>query len=227
VLFDKLHRPPTKTRRIALLASLPARYFFWRFYVFNGLSIFGIYPPTFYSVSWALIILFFALLDGDWRASFFTAVFYIGAEQIIDVTRSAAYGYFTGGWPRQFTLERYIMNILQYLFVLGWTAAYYRIMVNLKIKMSLRNALITLAPPIVMFFVLTSFDEIALPLLERGDNIYRIGFMVGLIFFISHHLSFYLHVRQLKLFDLGMQNQTLQSQLESQIRQNRLVEGAH
>jgi sensor histidine kinase YesM len=119
-----------------------------------------------------------------------------------------------------------MMLNLQYLFVLGWTAFYYRIMKKRKINMSLRNALMTLAPPIAMFFVLTSFDEIALPLLEQGDNIYSIGFMVGLVFFISHHLSFYLQVRQMKLFDLQMQSQTLQSQLESQIRQNRLIEGA-
>jgi hypothetical protein len=226
VLFYKLHRPPNKARRIALLVSLPALYFFWRFYVFNGISIFGIYPPTFFAVFWAFIILFFALLDGDWRASFFTAIFYIGAEQIIDVTRMCAYGYITGGWPQPFTLERYMMLNLQYLFLLGWTVFYYRILINRKIEMSLRNALMTLAPPIAMFFLLTSFDEIALPLLERGDNIYSIGFMTGFIFFISHHLSFYLHVRQMKLFDLNMQSQTLQSQLESQIRQNRLIEGA-
>jgi hypothetical protein len=137
-----------------------------------------------------------------------------------------AIGYIKGEWFKQFTLERYIQHNLQYIFVLGWTLLYYRIMRNRKLNMSLRSALMALVPPIAMFLVLTHFDEIALPLLERGDNIYSIGFMVGLVFFISHHLSFYLYVRQLKLFDLEMQSQTLQSQLESQIRQNRLIEGA-
>ncbi|MDR3171937.1 MAG: GHKL domain-containing protein [Treponema sp.] len=226
VLFYKLHRPPTRVRRIALLVSLPALYFFWRFYVFEGISIFGIYPPTFYAVFWSLIILFFALLVGDWRSSLFTAIFYIGVEQIIDVTRMCAYGSITGGWPQSVSLERYVMFNLQYLFVLGWTVFYYWILKKRKIRIAIRNALMTLAPPIAMFLLLTHFDEIALPLLEQGDNIYSIGFMVGLIFFVSHHLSFYFYVRQLKMFDLQMQSQTLQSQLESQIRQNQLIEGA-
>lgn len=225
VLFYKLHRPPTKVRRAAMLVSFPVFYVLWRYFVYNDFTFVEMYPPVFYSFSWALGILFFALLTGGGRSSLFTAIYYIVSEQIVDVTRMCAVGWIRGGWFEPFSLERYTQAILHYLFILGWTVWFYRIMKEQRRNLPPRVWVINLVPPVAVFFLLTLFDQIATPLLEeQGINIYGIGMFTGIIFFLSHHYSFYLYLQQINGFDLTIQAQSLQSRLDAQARQNRLIE---
>jgi hypothetical protein len=224
ILFYKLHRPPAKARRIAMLISLPALYVFWMWIPLNKWMPQG--SGTANAVLWALIILFFALLAGDWRNSFFTALFYIGVEQTIDVTRHCAVGWFFGGFFKGGSAAYYIQSNAQYLFVLGWTVFYYLMMRGRSRVLSPRFWIMTVFPPFAAFWLLTYFSGTADPLLPEGINIYFNGLMFGLFFFISHHFAFYTHIRLITFSGLRMEAQTLQSQLEAQSRQNRLIEGA-
>lgn len=111
--------------------------------------------------------------------------------------------------------------------MLGWTVWFYRIMKGQRNALPPHIWIINLIPPSAVFFLITLFDLIATPLLEDQDiNIYGIGMATGLIFFLSHHYSFYLYIRQGVLHDLQIQTQILQSQIEAQTRQNKLIEEA-
>jgi hypothetical protein len=219
-LYCKLHRPPTLARRVALLVCMTVLYSYWM-WIMN--IPWGMVGDAFF---WAGMQLLFAFLAGDWRNSFFTALFYIGVEQVIDVTRSCAVAWIRGDWFASRSVAQYIQGNLQYLFVLCWAIFYYRTMRNRKRDMPWRFWIMTLGSPIAVFLLLTRFTELAEPLLYQGVNFFGVGAAIGIIFFISHHFSFYLYIRQMKLFDLEIQAATLQSHLGAQTRQNRLIEDA-
>jgi hypothetical protein len=128
------------------------------------------------------------------------------------------------GWFQSYSIKSYIQWHLQYLFVLGWTIFYYFMIRYRKPVLSLGLWIMTLIPPVAAFFLLTHFMDTSEPLLEAGTNIYLDGFLFGLFFFASHHYAFYMYLRQMKLSDIQVQTQTLQVQLDDQIRQNRLIE---
>jgi hypothetical protein len=110
VLFYKLHRPPTKLRRIAQLVVFVACYTGW---MLIPLSVIG------NATLWAGMILLFAFIAGDWRNSFFTALYYIGMEAAIDTTRSFIIAWTFNGFFEAYSIAYYLQYNLQYLFVLG------------------------------------------------------------------------------------------------------------
>jgi DNA-binding CsgD family transcriptional regulator len=185
VLFYKLHCPPTKLRRIILLASFVLCYTFWMLIPLSD---------TNNVILWAVIIIFFALLTGDIRNSLFTALYYIGIEATIDTIRSFVIRYIFGGSFRGYSREYYIQFNLQYLFVLLWTLFYYWIMKKHVKKVPLRFWVMALVPPFGTSILLTRYADIARPLLTVGINIYLEGILFGLFLFALNLLTFYMYV---------------------------------
>jgi hypothetical protein len=181
VLFYKLHRPPTKLRRIVLLVSFVACYTFWMLIPLSD---------TGNAVLWASMILYFALLSGDLQSSLFTAVYYIGIEAAIDITRSFCIATLFGGFFRGYTREYYLQFNLQYLVVLGWTIFYYWMVKDQKRKVPLRFWILTIIPPFATIVLLTNYADVARPLLAQGTNIYRTGILFGFSLFAINLFTF-------------------------------------
>jgi hypothetical protein len=219
VLFYKLHRPPTKLRRIIQLASFVAGYIAFMLIPLSD---------TGNAVFWAGMIFFFALLSGDIRNSLFTALYYIGIEAIIDALRSFVIKYTLERIFRGYTPEYYIQFNIQYLVVLGWTLFYYRIMSQRHSqKVPLRFWIMTTIPPLLTTALLVHFADTGRPLfVEEGINIYLDGILFGSFLFVLNLFTFYMYLRLLTYYDSHLKAQALQSQIDVYAHQIQLIEGA-
>jgi hypothetical protein len=217
MLYYKLHRPSALWRRAALIVSFIAVSVILRLVHLSN---------TGYGLLWAGAQLFFALIAGDWRSSFFTALIYIGVEQTIDVTRHCFIGYMFGGFFQEYSLAKYMQYNLQYIVMLAWTILYYIMMRNRNRKLPLRFWIMTVLPPIFTFLTLTHFSETAYPLLLEGTNIYLDGLLFGGFFLILNHSSLFMYINLIHLFDSRLESQTLQARLDAQTRLNQFIEGA-
>jgi hypothetical protein len=207
LLFYRLHRPVSKLRRIALLVSIPACYLFWRLIPLDDIGNASL---------WAGMIILFALLCGDLQESLFTAVYYIGIEQCIDVIRSFIGFYTTGEGFRRYTPSYYLQFNLEYLVVLGWAFFYYWVMKNRPGKLPLRFWILAIIPPFGSTVLLTRFSEKAYMVLNLGIiNIYLEGILIGLFLFALNLFTFYMYVRLLSYYESHLQTQVLQGQLDA------------
>jgi DNA-binding CsgD family transcriptional regulator len=185
-LFYKLHRPPTMLRRLLLLGAFAAGYTFW---ILIPLS------DTGNVILWAALILLFALLAGDWRNSFFTALYYIGMEAAVDTIRYFCIMYLFGKTPRGYTAAYYVQFNLQYLFVLGWAFYYYWIMKDRSARLPLRFWIMTVIPPFATTVLLTRYADVARPLLAGGTNIFLEGTLIGLFLLVFNLFTFYMYFK--------------------------------
>ena len=187
VLFYCLHRPKALWRRIVLLVAMPAAYISW---ILIPMSVIA------NIISWAAITLVFAFICGDLRRSLFTAVFYIGMEMSIDLTRSAMIALLFNRFFDCYSPAQYLQYNLQYLFVFGMAFFYYTVMKRHSGKLSLANWALSAIPPIILFIVLTHYTFTADPLLEEGINIYGPGFCFGLFGILLNLVILHLYIRQ-------------------------------
>jgi DNA-binding CsgD family transcriptional regulator len=199
VLFYKLHRPPTKIRRIIQLVSFVVCYVIWKIGV-------QFQSSTGNVILWAVMIIFFALVSGmppggDLRHSLFTALYYIGMEAAIDTIR---YFLIISLFGKSFTLYSAAYNIqgnVQYLFVLGWAFFYYWIMKNRSARLPLRFWIMTVSPPLATTVLLTRYADVARPLLVQGTNLYIEGIFTGLFLFVFDLFWFYLYLKLTAAYD--------------------------
>ncbi|WP_461256195.1 LuxR C-terminal-related transcriptional regulator [Treponema sp. R80B11-R83G3] len=193
VLFYRLHRPETQWRRIVLIITMPVAYIFWKVMPWGTITVI---------ISWAAIIMVFAFICGDLRRTLFTALFYIGMEMSIDLTRSALSALIFNGFLPRYSPMRYLQLNLQYLVVFGLCCYYYTIMKRYSGKLSVASWVIIIIAPLIQFVVLTYFTYIADPLLEQqGINIYGPGFCFGLFCILLNLGILYLYIRQLIITD--------------------------
>jgi hypothetical protein len=218
VLFYRLHRPPTKLRRVIQLASFVAGYIAFMLVPLND---------TGNVILWAGMIFFFALLSGNIEKSLFTALYYIGIESIVDTVRSFAVRYILERAFRGYTLEYYIQFNLQYLFIFAWTLFYYRIMIQQRgQKVPLRFWIMTTIPSLLTTVLLTRYADTARDLLEAGTNIYLEGVLFGFFLLVLNFFTFYMYIRLLAYYDSHLKTQALRSQLDVYTHQIQLIEGA-
>ncbi|GBU29569.1 hypothetical protein R84B8_03142 [Treponema sp. R8-4-B8] len=193
VLFYRLHKPEAQWRRIALLIAMPIAYIFWKLMPWGTITVI---------ISWAAIIMIFAFICGDLRRTLFTALFYIGMEMSIDLTRSALSALLFNGFLPRYSPMRYLQLNLQYLVVFGLCCYYYTIMKRYSGRLSVASWVIIIIAPLIQFVVLTYFTYIADPLLEQqGINIYGPGFCFGLFCILLNLGILYLYIRQLIITD--------------------------
>ncbi|MDR3172374.1 MAG: GHKL domain-containing protein [Treponema sp.] len=217
VLFYKLHRPPTKLRRIAQLAAFVISYTSWMLIPLSD---------TGNVILWASMIIFFAVLAGDLRKSFFTALYYIGIEATIDTIRYFFIMCIFGKTFRGYTREYYIQFNLQYLFVLGWTVFYYWIMKKHDKKLPLRFWIMTVIPPFGTTILLTRYADVARASLATGTNIYIEGILFGFFLFALNLFTIYMYIRLITYYDSYLKSQGLQAQLEVYAHQSDIIEGS-
>jgi DNA-binding CsgD family transcriptional regulator len=196
VLFYKLHRPPTKLRRIVQLTVFVI-----------GYTAFMLVPlsDTGNVILWAAMILLFALLagfgTGRLRDALFTGLYYIGIEAAIDTIRHFFIMYIFGKTFRGYTTAYYVQFNLQYLFVLGWARYYYWIMKDLSSKLPLRFWIMTVIPPFATTVLLTRYADVARPLLTQGTNIYVEGILFGVFLFAFNLFTFYMYFKLTLLYE--------------------------
>lgn len=217
VLFYRLHRPPTKLRRIVQLVSFVVCYSFWMYIPLSD---------TGNVILWAAMILLFALLSGDAYHSLFTALYYIGIEAAIDTIRYFFIMAILGKTFRGYTRGYYIQFNLQYLFVLGWTLVYYWIIKKRTQKLPLRFWIMAVIPPFGTSVLLTRYAEIARASLAAGVNIYLEGILMGLFLLVLNLFTIYMYIRLITYYDSHLKIQILQSQLEAYTHQSRMIESS-
>ena len=193
VLFYRLHKPESLWRRITLLITMPAAYTFW---ILMPMSVAA------NIITWAAIVVVFALICGNLRRSLFTAFFYIGMEMSIDITRSALIALLFNRFFESYSPEKYLQYNIQYLILFGLSCFYYTVMKRYSGKLSIASWILIILPPIILFFVLTYFTCIADPLMtEQGINIYGPGFCFGLFSILLNLVILYLYIRQQVITD--------------------------
>ncbi|MDR3343635.1 MAG: GHKL domain-containing protein, partial [Treponema sp.] len=217
VLFYKLHRPPTKLRRIVQLAAFVISYTSWMLIPLSD---------TGNVILWASMIILFALIAGDLRKSLFTALYYIGIEAAIDTIRYFFIMCIFGKTFGDYSREYYIQFNLQYLFVLGWTPFYYWIMKKRDKKLPLRFWIMTVIPPFGTTILLTHYAEVARASLAAGVNSYIEGILFGFFLFALNLFTVYMYIRLITYYDSYLKAQVLQSQLEVYAHQSHLIEGS-
>ncbi|GAB6391662.1 MAG: hypothetical protein MdMp014T_1035 [Treponematales bacterium] len=199
-IFYLLYRPPTLFRRVALIAAFPLLYAFWYRIPINQWfapgTVLGslINDDIVNEILWAAILVFFALLCGNLRNSLFSALWYIGIEQNVDILRYFINVLIHGGKY----VSNYPLYNAEYLLILGWAVFYYWH----------RRKFID-APPLVfqILTVLTPFG--ATVLLTRLSNtlqktpagniqrmgLYTDGALLALFFLLLNLIMFYLYIR--------------------------------
>ncbi|MDR3303822.1 MAG: hypothetical protein LBS86_05360, partial [Treponema sp.] len=217
VLFYKLHRPPSPLRRVAQLVSFVVGY--------TGFMLIPL-TDTGNAVLWAAMLFCFALLSGNLRSSLFTAMYYIGIEANIDITRSFCIAAIFKSFFKGYTNEYYLQFNVQYLVVLMWTLFYYRIVKDQKRTIPLHFWIMTLIPPFATIILLTNYADTARPLLAMGTNIYYTGILFGCFLFAINLFTFYMYLRLLTYYDSHLKAQSLRSQLDVYSHQIELIEGA-
>ncbi|MDR3284472.1 MAG: hypothetical protein LBS97_04760, partial [Treponema sp.] len=196
VLFYRLHRPPTKLRRIVQIAAFGI-----------GYTAFMLIPlsDTGNVILWAALILLFALMagigTGGLRDALFTGLYYTGIEAAIDTIRHFVIMYIFGKTFRGYTTAYYVQFNLQYLFVLGWAFFYYWIMKGRHARLPLRFWVMTVIPPFATMTLLTRYADTARPLLAQGTNIYIEGILFGIFLFAFNLFTFYLYVKLAAAYD--------------------------
>jgi lipid-A-disaccharide synthase-like uncharacterized protein len=195
-----------------LLASFPIFYTAWKLNVVVGNS-------SINQTLWVVIILLFALLCGNLKESFFTAIYYIGIEACMDSIRNFIVHYSFGRAFPVYSPAYYVQMNLLYLVILGWTIFYYLVLKNRRGKLPLRFWVMMVIPPLGSMMLLTYFADIAYPLQnEMGINIYLVGILSGLFLVALNLFTFYMYVRLLAFFETQLQTQVLQGQLDAQNR---------
>jgi hypothetical protein len=221
--FYRLHRPESKTRRYSLLAAI-ALWAILLSLVFVPLRSLIPAANVYFSVFSLSVI---ALLCNDLRKSFFSVLYFF----VVALYFEAIIGYFyfshTGYVEPQYTKVYYFFRGISCIFEVGWAYLYYRIMRSLTEKVSLSFWLITILPAVGGLVVIFLYDYTVLPLLlDKGLNIFFQGSILFIFLFALNLFIFYMYIRLVTFFDLQMKTNILQSQLDAQIRQNRLIEGA-
>jgi len=200
LLFILLNPPPTKVRRVSLIAAFPLLYAFWYFIPINVWFAPGTRMGSLISddivneLLWAAIILFFALLNGNLRNSLFSAFWYIGIEQNLDVLRAFLNrlvndGFYVGNYPQYNA---------QYFLLLGWAYFYYRVRRKCaETPPFLFQCLTALTPLSALFFLSHYADTIRMA--PRGSRLLISlcldGALMGIIFLVFNLAMFYLYVK--------------------------------
>ncbi|GHV28236.1 hypothetical protein AGMMS4952_11410 [Spirochaetia bacterium] len=216
ILFYHRHlvrrlRPASKLRRVVLLVSFPVCYIIWRLY--------SVGTATGNELRWVAILFLFALLCGDWRESFFTAIYYIGVEACMDTTRNFFIRYYFGGMLPRYSPGYNVEFVLLYLAVLGWAFFYYWVLKNRRGNLPLYFWIMTVLPPMGSTVLITRFAVVFGPLQNTaGINLYFDGVLLGLFLLALNLLTFYMYVRLLTYYEIRLQTQVLQGQLYAQSR---------
>jgi DNA-binding CsgD family transcriptional regulator len=199
-LFYKLNTPPTKVRRIALLAWFFAGYLFWYLLPIDvwfdeGTALGGIMSAnTANEILWVAILLSFALICGNLRTSVFSAVWYVGVEQTLDVmryfiNRAVNDGVYVRNYP-QFNL--------QYLLILGWAYFYYFYRRKYVDQPPLSFQILTAFAPIGALLLLTKYSD-TVGLMDIANSLkaglFTDGILLGFFILAINLIMFYLYIR--------------------------------
>ncbi|GHV42419.1 hypothetical protein AGMMS49546_20980 [Spirochaetia bacterium] len=220
VLFYIRHRPASKLRRVVLLISFPVCYTVWRLLsMSNAMG---------NEIRWAIILILFALICGDWKESLFTAIYYIGMEACMDTFRNFIIRHYFGGLLPRYSPGYNVEFVLLYLMVFGWTFFYYWVLKNRRGNLPLRFWIMMIVPPLGSTTMLTHFAETLNPLqLTMGINIYWEGALLGLFFLALNLLIFYMYIRLIAYYEIELQTQVLQGQLTAYARRITTIETFH
>ncbi|GMO29676.1 MAG: hypothetical protein Ta2B_10650 [Termitinemataceae bacterium] len=203
--FYRLHRPPTLLRRRILLI-LMALWAIFLEYVFNPLFFTRLNVVV--STLLAVVVWFviFALVCGNVRRSFITAVYCYTAALFIDYIYLFAKFMFSGSdnWldmgsagmahlSGELQIE-FLLTTLEHALFLVWAVFYCRTARRYPANLPLRSFLLIVLPPVISSGALIYLWTAAFNLLEIGTNIFGLGLGMGIFLFLLNCFLFYWHI---------------------------------
>jgi DNA-binding CsgD family transcriptional regulator len=200
-IFYRLYRPPTKARQITLLISFVVCYVFWYLIPIDkwfgpGTSLRRIMSDDIANeILWVIILLYFVLLCGDLRNSFFSALWYIGIEQNVDILRAL--------FNRLAHQGQYVFNypqfIVQYALIFLWAVFYYLNRRRVAGNPPVLFQLITACTPFGATIFLTRFSDT----IHRAESVplrmslHLDGVIIGSFVLAINLVMFHLYIKLL------------------------------
>jgi DNA-binding CsgD family transcriptional regulator len=206
LIFNMLHQPRTKLRRILAVGMMVLQYPFCRILFFAGGRNFAANVTCD-----TLLFLTLAFIcetepankdsgtdsstGGDLIRPVISALYFNGMLQFLNYIISC-YGYaFVGSLPPSFSLSTYIVKIIEGTILLFWTYFYYRIERNITAKPPLSFSLLTIFTPIAGLAIIAASTNATRSLLDFGVNIFLYGGLFGTLIVVLNMCIFYLYIK--------------------------------
>ncbi|MDR1787203.1 MAG: helix-turn-helix transcriptional regulator [Treponema sp.] len=200
IIFFMLYRPPSLARKVILLVSFPVFYTFWYLIPidvwFAPDTALGkiVSDDIVNEILWIAIILSFAFLCGSLRGSLFSAAWYIGIEQTIDVMRAFINRLMNDG--------AYIFNYpqfnVQYLLILIWAFSYYWIRRKFTGMPSLVFQILIILTPIGATVLMTRYSDTVRHISPNSSMVFPLyveGLLIGVFILAINFITFYLYIK--------------------------------
>jgi hypothetical protein len=202
LIFNLLHQPRTKLRRILAVSIMVLQYPFCRvlFFASGGNFAASVVCDTLLFLALAFICEAESAnknsgINSSTGSGFIlpviSALYFNGMLQFLNYI-IGCYGYaFASSLPPSFSLSMYIIKIIEGTILLLWTLFYYRVARKMTAKAPLSFSLLTILTPLAGLAIVAASTSATRSLLDFGVNIFLYGGLFGTLIVVLNMCVFF------------------------------------